>query len=124
MMATMALFTRLSNTNEPPKGIEELVDRRCAGLYGQCGEVVTRLRSHDYPLKSAVESMTIGDYVMPRLPNPDDPNDILETAVQAQRRARELYIQVMSRLALMTEQTEKAMGFPPLDLGEWSFPSE
>lgn len=67
-----------------------------------------------YPFEHGDGQVSLGQYALPRVPNPDDINGLLNATGQAVDKTIALYYRVLGRLTLAAEEVEKAIGLKPL----------
>ncbi|MBW3542556.1 MAG: hypothetical protein KY476_20020, partial [Planctomycetes bacterium] len=96
---------------EAVKSKIEAIRRRLISLRGQ-------LKDRLYPFDHARADMTLREYALPRIPDEEEPFEILDVTGEMFSKLVQVQVRFFARLAYAAEQVEKAIGLEPLPLPE------
>ena len=75
----------------------------------------SRFATDDYPFDHATNGITIAQFLIEKLPDPENPAEILGSAEAIYSDLPRLQARILGRLCSITEQVEAALGLEPLD---------
>lgn len=90
------------------------VQQEALALRTSLAQIRDHLGPLAFPFEHAEQAMTIGNYVVPNLPDTTDYENLMEAASTALPRYTELSHRVAAELCRAAEAVEETLGFPPL----------
>ncbi len=94
--------------------IQARIDREALALRTCLAQIRDHLEPLDFPFEHAEQSMKIGSYIVPALPEATDYGNLLEAASNSLPRYGELSNRIAAELCRVAETVEATLGFPPL----------
>jgi Zn-dependent protease with chaperone function len=107
------LLTQLE-THRDKISLINAIKSRMLKLHNQLGEIFKRLVLAKYPLDHAQSSISIADYLLPKLPTDEDLGGLLNSYAELMEKLPVLYLRLTSQLGAVSEQVESVLGFPPM----------
>jgi hypothetical protein len=92
------------------------VERESLAIRTALAQIRDHLAPLAYPFEHAEKEMTIGNYIVPGIPDATDYGNLLEAASDALPRYGELSLRIAGELCRIAEAVETTLGFPPLPL--------
>ncbi|HEY3242076.1 MAG TPA: M48 family metallopeptidase [Phycisphaerae bacterium] len=94
--------------------VAAMIRTTTARMHGVLSNLRSGLDALEYPFQHSGERLSVGRYLVERLPPEGEPLLVGQAADYAGERLSALYIRLLARLARVAEQVEKVVGLPAL----------
>ena len=112
--ASLSALVENLEGNEENKHLVTTILKTMEAIQRHLESMRRRLNATRYPLDHAQGEISIGDYMLDRLPAPDDLGATYQAGQRALEALSSLYVRLMARLARVAEEVERVLGLEPL----------
>jgi Zn-dependent protease with chaperone function len=113
-LALLSMLLKLQAQAESNTTLAAMVRTTTSRMHGVLANLRSALERLPYPFEHSGEGLSVGRYLVEKLPPEGEPMAVGPVADWAGERAASLYLRLLGRLARTAEKVEAVIGLPPL----------